>query len=494
MDFILKRINSLTFAKIALFVLFILLTVSSIFLIINDIQIVVSSIFIIVSVVFFLIATLGLQKYSKQIKKMNELTKECSQGVLYHRITHIDKTEEIGALAWSINNMLDQFEAFSRDMDASLKAVTQGQTHRKMMPSGLHGDFVRLSNEINTALETIAVAQSKDEFIQKMSSTLEQYSNGVYTSKIDLDGMQDDIIQLAKGINILGTELSKLSQINLKNGLALQQGSEVLANNVKTLSSSANTQAASLEETAAALEEITEGMRHNTENTVKMAQYAKEVTQSANEGEELANKTTTSMDEINEQTASIHAAITVIDQIAFQTNILSLNAAVEAATAGEAGKGFAVVAQEVRNLASRSAEAAMEIKKIVETATSKANEGKLIADSMIEGYNKLNKSISTTIELIENVTSSSKEQEAGIIQINESISILDKQTQESASIAHDTNIVAQQSYDIAERIVQEADKEFQGKNNIQLRKELTNVNYQGNERRSIEKRIKNNEF
>ncbi len=83
------------------------------------------------------------------------------------------------------------------------------------------------------------------------------------------------------------------------------------------------------------------------------------------------------MDEINEQVNSINEAITVIDQIAFQTNILSLNAAVEAATAGEAGKGFAVVAQEVRNLAARSAEAAKEIKELVETATTKANSGKV---------------------------------------------------------------------------------------------------------------------
>ncbi|MFW2608565.1 methyl-accepting chemotaxis protein, partial [Aliarcobacter butzleri] len=86
----------------------------------------------------------------------------------------------------------------------------------------------------------------------------------------------------------------------------------------------------------------------------------------------------------------INEAIGVIDNIAFQTNILSLNAAVEAATAGEAGKGFAVVAGEVRNLASRSAEAAKEIKAIVENATSKANQGKSIATNMIEGYKELN--------------------------------------------------------------------------------------------------------
>jgi methyl-accepting chemotaxis protein len=96
-----------------------------------------------------------------------------------------------------------------------------------------------------------------------------------------------------------------------------------------------------------------------------MSAIVEKVTQSANDGEKLAEQTTEAMNEIDEEVNAINEAITIIDQIAFQTNILSLNAAVEAATAGEAGKGFAVVAQEVRNLASRSAEAANEIKELV---------------------------------------------------------------------------------------------------------------------------------
>jgi len=190
-----------------------------------------------------------------------------------------------------------------------------------------------------------------------------------------------------------------------------------------------------------------------------MANNAQELNSSVKVGQELANKTANAMEEINEQTSSITEAITVIDQIAFQTNILSLNAAVEAATAGEAGKGFAVVAQEVRNLASRSAEAAKEIKDIVESATNKASEGKDTANEMIVGFTKLNENISSTIELIEVVASSTKEQESSIIQINDAISALDKQTQENAIVAHETNKVAQQSHDIAEQIVKEARQE-----------------------------------
>ena len=329
-----------------------------------------------------------------------------------------------------------------------------------MLSSGLHGDFVKVSKEINEALALIAVSNSKNEFIQKMLITLNGYKKGDYSSSIVTDGMQEDIIELAKGINDLGYSLNKLREVNLKNGLSLQEGSSLLANNVENLSSLANIQAASLEETAASLEQITANMKATVSSTNKMALYAKELTSSSKTGQDLANKTAIAMDEINTQTSSINDAISVIDQIAFQTNILSLNAAVEAATAGEAGKGFAVVAQEVRNLANRSADAAKEIKSIVEAASSKTKEGKDIADSMIEGYQTLNHNIKLTISLIESITISSKEQERGIIQINDAISTLDKQTQESANIANETNDIAQESNKIAEYIVKEANKEF----------------------------------
>ena len=170
------------------------------------------------------------------------------------------------------------------------------------------------------------------------------------------------------------------------------------------------------------------------------------------------------MDEINIEVNAINDAILVIDQIAFQTNILSLNAAVEAATAGEAGKGFAVVAQEVRNLASRSAEAAREIKHIVENATFKANSGKQIATNMIVGYKELNETILKTIDLIKDIENSSKEQLAGIEQINGAVTELDQQTQQNANVAMQTKQVAQSTLFIANQVVKNAnDKEFIGK-------------------------------
>jgi methyl-accepting chemotaxis protein len=223
-----------------------------------------------------------------------------------------------------------------------------------------------------------------------------------------------------------------------------------------------------------------------------MAKYAAKVTNSAGSGEELATNTMGAMDEINEEVTSINEAITVIDQIAFQTNILSLNAAVEAATAGEAGKGFAVVAQEVRNLASRSAEAAKEIKNIVEAATVKANAGKDITKNMLDGYKDLNIDISKTLGLINDVDSASKEQQAGIEQINDAVTRLDQQTQTNAAAALETNDIAIATEQLSASIIDKANqKEFRGKDDlIERRDNCRDLEYNGNEKRKVETEIK----
>ncbi|MGB3751823.1 MAG: methyl-accepting chemotaxis protein, partial [Arcobacteraceae bacterium] len=250
----------------------------------------------------------------------------------------------------------------------------------------------------------------------------------------------------------------------------LDESSDRLLENVDKLYNSTNNAASRLEETAAATEEIMGITNNNMQKIQELSSLSKDVKTSVTNGFEHSNQTTQAMDEINTQISAINKAIVVIDQISFQTNILSLNAAVEAATAGEAGKGFAVVAQEVRNLASRSADAANEIKALVQNATTKANYGKSIATEMINGYTVLNENITNTLSLVDQVEGTFKEQQAGIEQINNAINILDQQTQENAQIASLTHDIAVETDEMAKFIVVSADeKQFIGKESTKVK-------------------------
>ena len=308
-----------------------------------------------------------------------------------------------------------------------------------------------LRNTLNKMLISI------DDATSRISRVVTSYTNDDFTDYIKVvDNYKECMKHLMESINLLGKELGSSAKNNYDNGETLEESASTMTNSMNNLAEKANEQAASLEETAAALEEITSITRNNTQNATKMATLGQVVKKSVLSGEELASKTASSMDEINEKVKAINSAITVIDQIAFQTNILSLNAAVEAATAGEAGKGFAVVAQEVRNLANRSAEAAKEIKNLVEEANIKTNDGKLISSDMIEGYKELNKNISETINIIEDVSAASKEQMLGIEQINQTVNMLDRVTQENAFESNQIKEISQSVSTLAYELLTDA--------------------------------------
>ena len=381
------------------------------------------------------------------------------------KLIGVDSSDELGMMSKIINKNIANTKAnIQRDRELIAdtirvaNSINKGHLDQKIMVNSNNPALNELKDIINEMLNTL------NSNISNILTVLTSYSKLDFRPRLKDNDLEGIIQELEKDINILRDVITQTLLDNKKVGITLKENANILSFNMQSISTAANSQAASLEETAASLEEITSNITNNTQTTTKMASYGEKVKESIKIGQDLANKTVSSMEDINKQALAINEAIGVIDNIAFQTNILSLNAAVEAATAGEAGKGFAVVAQEVRNLATRSAEAANEIKRIVQLATSKTKEGSEIANSMIEGYTSLNENISITLDLIQNVTTASKEQSVGMVQINDAVNNLDQITQRNAQSASEANEIAKQTLKISNEIIEQVNsKEFDGK-------------------------------
>ena len=368
------------------------------------------------------------------------------------------KNDDIGFILKELNLYVDKFDVMrKKDMHVlgevviALNKLSQGIYTSKIHADSDNFMISTLKRIVNEMLVTT------NQNMQELVDIMDKYTHEDYRDQMNINPiLKGKMLITMQRINKLGQELNDSAKLNLKNGTQLEKNSMSMNKSVENLSVRANEQAASLEETAASIEEITSITKNNNHNAKKMAELSKTVQTSVTLGEKLARQTALSMDEINEKVQAINEAIGVIDQIAFQTNILLLNAAVEAATAGEAGRGFAVVAGEVRNLATRSTQAAKEIKILVEDANFKTSEGKKISNEMSNGYSNLNELILQTINIIQDVSVASNEQLTGIEQINNAISLLDKVTQENANEASNVARFADETLIMAQVLVQDA--------------------------------------
>ena len=340
--------------------------------------------------------------------------------------------------------------------------------------------------KINYIAQTVNVMSDKLQTSTKdILHTLGEYEHGNYMKKVDSSAyLGGEIKEMVDHINGLRDSLSTLLKSNMRYGMILDKESKTLMENVRNLTRVSGEQEESLERTIKAIENVVNKIKENSSNITKMEEISQKVMLSAQNGSKFATQTAQAMTEINKSTSDINESLIVIDQIAFQTNILSLNAAVEAATAGEAGKGFAVVAQEVRNLAGRSSEAANTIKTLVEQANTKAQEGNKISDDMQVGYEELNGLVSETIEIIGHVATAYNEQQNSVQEIHSVVDELSQNTQDNTLVASETSAIANQTSKIASAILKNASsKEFEGKNDIHIRERpLSDVNFPGNKR------------
>jgi methyl-accepting chemotaxis protein len=213
--------------------------------------------------------------------------------------------------------------------------------------------------------------------------------------------------------------------------------SSQIAQGNNDLSQRTEEQASALEETAASMEELSSTVKQNADNARQANQLAQNASTVAIQGGEVVAKVVDTMKGINESSGKIADIISVIDGIAFQTNILALNAAVEAARAGEQGRGFAVVASEVRSLAGRSAEAAKEIKLLINASVERVEEGTVLVDQAGVTMTEVVGSIRRVTDIMGEISAASIEQSKGVAQIGEAIQQMDQVTQQNAALVEE---------------------------------------------------------
>ena len=269
--------------------------------------------------------------------------------------------------------------------------------------------------------------------IKQATKIAQGVAGGDLTATIDTD-RTDEIGQLTCALRQLNTNLHCVIGDIRENFTSMQSATSNLVTGNTNLSARTDSQAASLEETAASMEELASTVQKNAENTGQARDVARNAMTTAEKGGTTMSQVVATMGEISELSEKISNIVGIINGIASQTNLLALNAAVEAARAGEAGRGFAVVATEVRGLAQRSAEAAKEIRHLIENSVEKVNAGTVLSRDAGAIMEEIITSVNQVTSIMVEISSASVEQSTGISQVTDAVSQMDEVTQQNASL------------------------------------------------------------
>ncbi|WP_052501396.1 methyl-accepting chemotaxis protein [Thiomicrospira microaerophila] len=349
-------------------------------------------------------------------------------------ITMPDSVE--GAFRYKVDQAMQALQETIQGIRVVMGKMEEGDFHYRVEVEA-RGDLLKLKNSINDSMESMSSS------ISKISEVVAAQAAGDLTVALPAGHFKGELHKLKNSINY---SMEKLKEVVLAVSEAahiVNGASHEVSQGSLDLSQRVQEQAAALEQTSATMDEMNSVVQSNTQNALQTAQVAKEVQTKAHQGAAVMQQTIEAMNSIQESSHKIADIVTLIDGIAFQTNLLALNAAVEAARAGEHGRGFAVVAGEVRALAQKSADAAKDIKGLIDESVGRIDQGTKLASESGEVLQGINQAINGVAEMINQIAQASGEQADGIKQVHNAIAQIDGVTQQNAALVEETSAASE---------------------------------------------------
>ncbi|MGR9178932.1 methyl-accepting chemotaxis protein (plasmid) [Rhizobium leguminosarum] len=360
------------------------------------------------------------------IRDITNAMRRLADGSLETEIIGVSRADELGEMARALGifkqNALQKAVIEQRSEDQRVQAEEERR----------HNDLERSQVEQQIAFAVDALAKG-----------MERLSKGDISQTIDTP-LYGRLEQLRLDFNDSVARLnSTMVQIHA-NTYSIQLNLRDLSDSADQLAKRTEQQAAALEETAAAVEEVTTAVKSASQKAQEANSVVTEAEDSADASSRTVEEAVSAMARIEDASGTIAQIIDVIDEIAFQTNLLALNAGIEAARAGDAGKGFAVVAHEVRELAQRSAQAATQIKQLIDTSSHEVSSGAQLVNKTGAVMNQISQKVHLASKLVEMIAMASREQSAGLNDINASVASMDKMTQRNAAMVEETTAATTQ--------------------------------------------------